>query len=331
MKKSILYKHKRIILCLSIMIILFAFQMPLEAQFQPLIKTNYEAKSKFTGKTDFDGYEIFTLGTADRPKGETSRLLPETPRQALNEDGLVGLFVSETADRVRPKRMFSGVRFNYVDITSKRGRAFYSGEEGTINNLLLSLNFIGEWAEWAVTVPVHSFSLAAPRQYGRTADDNEGLGNMKLAWKATYLPDKSYYRFAYGAVIEATTGDPDTMWPTSKRDDELKLFGCVTTKETDYAVGNLELGAVLDSKGENERFIYRLGLAYQATEHGTLIGELAGEVQGGDDKDSMDIIAGIRLAPSANSVIEFQYTKNLRTYREFGWDQRLGAGLTVRW
>ncbi|MBF0542932.1 MAG: hypothetical protein HQM08_00790 [Candidatus Riflebacteria bacterium] len=308
-----------------IFIWVFLLSVPSQAQFQPLLS------KERAGNTDFDGYEIYTIGKADRPKGETSRILPEGTRHALNEDGLIGFFVSETADRIQPHRMFSGARLNYVDITSSKGKALYTAESGTIDTLALSMNFIGDWAEWAVTVPVQYFTINAPRTYGRAAADDTGLGNIKLAWKATYLPDHSYYRCAYGAVINATTGDPGSMWPTSTPDDELKVFGCVTTRETDFAVGNLELGSVVDSKGLNNRFLYRFGLSYEATIHATLIGELVGDIYGGNDKDTMDLVMGIRLAPSKTAVLEFQFTKNLRTYRDFGWDQRLGAGVTVRW
>ncbi|MBF0502407.1 MAG: hypothetical protein HQM09_19870 [Candidatus Riflebacteria bacterium] len=275
-------------------------------------------------------YEIYTLGKADKAQNP-SKLWPETPRQGLNEDGLVGLFVAETADKLKPRRMFAGAQFYYSDLTSRRGTTYHSGETGSLQTLKLSVDYLGDWAEWSVSVPVHSYSLSAPRTYSKLPQDSTGLGNLKLAWKATYLPDRSYYRFAYGTVIETVTGDPKTMWPASKPNDELKIFGCVTTKETDFATGNLELGAIIDSGGNNNRFLYRLGLSYEATKHATFIGELAGEVQGGNDKDTLDLVTGIRLSPSGASILELQYTKNLRTYREFGWDDRLSAGFTIRW
>ncbi|HNW35132.1 MAG TPA: hypothetical protein PKM25_09395, partial [Candidatus Ozemobacteraceae bacterium] len=196
----------------------------------------------------------------------------------------------------------------------------------------LAANWLGDWAEWSVMVPMQRYELSAPRTLNRPSEDGEGIGDIKLGWKATYLPDKSYYRFAYGAVVEATTGNTDAMRPAgSKHADELKLFGCVTTKETDFATANLELGAILDSQSNDNRFIYRAGLSYEATPHASLIGEFAGEVQSGQDKDTLDMIMGIRLAPSPKGVLELAYTKNLRTYREFGWDDRLQIGATIRW
>ncbi|MFZ2959754.1 MAG: hypothetical protein WA705_22975 [Candidatus Ozemobacteraceae bacterium] len=275
-------------------------------------------------------YEIYTIGKADKAQNP-SKLWPETPRQALNEDGLVGLFIAETADKLKPRRMFAGGQYTFFDLTSRRGTTYHSGEKGSIQSMDLKFNYLGDWAEWAAVLPVHSYSISAPRTYSKASEDNTGVGNLKLAWKATYLPDRSYYRFAYGAVIETVTGDKNTMWPTSKKDDELKVFGCVTTKETDFATGNLELGAIIDSGGNHNRFLYRLGLSYEATKHATFIGELAGEVQSGNDQDTLDLVTGIRLSPSGGSILEFQYTKNLRTYREFGWDDRLSAGFTIRW
>ncbi|MBI3039491.1 hypothetical protein HYY75_10700 [bacterium] len=191
---------------------------------------------------------------------------------------------------------------------------------------------MGRWAEWAISVPMHSYSLSAPRTYGTLSQSNTGLGDLKISWKATYLPDRSYYRFAYGFVAFAATGNPNAMKPAGpKNQDELKLFGCVTTKETDYAVANLNLGAIVNSEGRENRFIYKLGLSYEASRHASLIGEFAGEVQGDKDHDSLDMITGIRLSPTPYSVLEMSYTKNLRTYREYGWDDRWEFGTTIRW
>ena len=117
----------------------------------------------------------------------------------------------------------------------------------------------------------------------------------------------------------------------SRREDELKLYGCVTTRETDWAVANLELGAIVNSGNHDDRFIFGLSMSYEASRHATLIGELVGEIQGGNDQDTMDLIAGIRLAPTRQSVLEFAYTKNLRTFREYGFDDRLQIGTTIRW
>jgi len=282
--------------------------------------------------SDLGSYEIYSMQARGKDaKPVKKRFLPETPRQALNADGLVGLFIAETADRLEPKRLFTGSRFEYVEFNSRYGVAYRGNEKGNAQTLSSTLNWIGEWAEWAVTVPAHSYSITAPRAYSKLPQDEVGLGNIRLAWKATYLPDRSYYRFGYGAVAQATTGNYTSMWPVSKQNDELKLFGCVTTQETEWTTGNLELGAILNSAGEDHRFIYRFGLGYEASRHATLIGELVGEIQGGDDRDTMDLLGGIRLSPTPTSVLEFSFTKNLRTYREFGWDDRLQTGFTIRW
>lgn len=281
----------------------------------------------------YGDYEIYsTGGTAATSKPAGSTLLRESPRHAMNGDGLVGFFVAETADRLEPKRMFTSFRYDYRELTSRYGKAFLHPDKGSIGTLQLAANWIGDWAEWSVMVPMQKYDLAAPRTFNRTAEEGEGIGDIKLGWKATYLPDKSYYRFAYGAVVEATTGNTDAMRPAgSDHSDEIKLFGCVTTKETDSATANLELGAIIDSQSIDTRFLYRIGLSYEPTAHAALIGEFAGEIQGGQDKDTLDMVLGIRLAPSPKGVLELAYTKNLRTYREFGWDDRLQIGATVRW
>ncbi len=276
-------------------------------------------------------YEIYSV--ADDKAGRKGRVfLNETPRNALNEDGLCGYFVSETADRLKPKRMFFGGHLEFYELSSRRGYAYKADDKGSVNTLAFKLNYIGEWAEWAVTLPIHRWELTAPRTYNTLSTSNQGIGNAKLGWKATYLPDRSYYRFAYGAVAYVTTGNPDTMLPANaKKEDELKIFGCVTTQETDNAVGNLELGTILNSESRDNRFIYRLAMSYEASIHATLIGELAGEVQGGDDRDSLDLIGGVRLSPTPFSVLELAIAKNLRTYREYGWDARIQVGYTIRW
>jgi len=287
-------------------------------------------KSEIVTIPNLGDYEIYSVGGKSTKKKGV--LLKETPRNALNEDGLAGYFVSETADRLEWGRMLVGARFEYHDLTSRRGVAYHTGEEGSVNTLAVSINYLGEWAEWAATIPMHRYSLSAPKTYSRISSDDNGLGNMRFGWKATYLPDRSYYRFAYGAVAYVTTGNPDQLLPAgSKNDDELKIYGCVTTKETDYATANLELGTILDSAGADNRFIYRVAASYEASEHASLIGELVGEVQGGADHDTMDIVTGIRLSPTEFSVLEFSYTKNLRTYREYGWDDRWEFGTTIRW
>ncbi len=279
-------------------------------------------------------FEIYSMGDQSKapPKVEVESRFKLTPKNALNGDGLGGFFVSETADKLLPDQLIFATRYKYHKITANRGTALHSTEDGSVSTFEGTLNWVGKWAEWAVTIPIHDWNLNAPKTFGGYPSDNTGLGNMRLGWKATYLPDKSYYRFAYGAVMTVTTGNPDRMLPAgSKKSDEMKLFGCVTTKETDRATANLELGGVIDSESEDDRFLYRFALSYEATEHASLIGEFAGEVLGGDDKDTMDLIVGIRLAPTRNFTLEIAYYKNLRTYREYGWDDQLQLGTTIKW
>ena len=280
----------------------------------------------------FSDYEIYSLGDYNPKPVKKESLLKPSPRNALNSEGLGGFFVGTTADRFDSDQIILSSRYKYHKLTSSLGTSFHSTEKGSVTTFESSVNWVGKWAEWSATVPIHDWNLSAPRTFGGYAENNTGLGNMKLGWKATYLPDRSYYRFAYGAVTTVTTGNPDKMLPAgSKNSDELKLFGCVTTRETDRATGNLELGTVIDSEGEDDRFIYRFGLSYEATEHVSVIGELAGEIQGGDDKDSLDMIIGLRVAPNSTFTLEFVWYRNLRTYRLYGWDDQLQAGYTLRW
>ena len=279
------------------------------------------------------GYEIYSVADYTPPTVTRDRtVLKPSPRNAINSDGMGGFFVGNTADLFDPEQLILSSRYKYHQLTSSRGMGLHSSEEGSVSTFESSLTWVGKWAEWAVTVPLHDWDLSAPRTFGGYADSNTGIGNMRLGWKATYLPDKSYYRFAYGAVMGITTGNPARMLPAgSKNSDELKLFGCVTTSETDRATANLELGTVIDSESDDDRFIYRLGMSYEATEHVSLIGEVAGDVLGGDDKDTMDLVMGIRVQPTTTWTLEFVYYKNLRTYRDYGWDEQLQAGYTLRW
>ncbi len=51
----------------------------------------------------YDGasYEVFSVpGAEAAAPGRAKPLLQETPRNALNQDGLLGYFVSETADKL---------------------------------------------------------------------------------------------------------------------------------------------------------------------------------------------------------------------------------------
>lgn len=282
---------------------------------------------------DSAGYEIYSMADYAPPaitRGRT--LLKTSPRNAINSDGMGGFFVGNTADLFAPDQLILSSRYKFHELTSTKGTGLHSSEDGSVSTFETSLTWIGKWAEWAFTVPLHDWDLSAPRTLGGYADSNSGLGNMRIGWKATYLPDKSYYRFAYGAMMGITTGNPARMLPAgSKNSDELKLFGCVTTSETDRATANLELGAVIDSEGDDDRFLYRLGMSYEALEHVSLLGELVGEVLGGNDKDTMDLVMGIRVQPTATWTLEFAYYKNLRTYRDYGWDEQLQAGYTLRW
>lgn len=280
----------------------------------------------------FSDYEIYSLGDyKPSPVGPKSVLKP-SPRNALNSDGMGGFFVGNSADKFTPDQMILSSRYKFHNLTSSKGTTFHSTESGEVSSLETSVNWVGKWAEWSVTVPIHDWDLNAPRTFGGYSSSNTGLGNMKLGWKATYLRDHSYYRVAYGALTTVTTGSPDKMLPAgSKSSDELKLYGCVTTNETDRATANLELGFVIDSENEDDRFLYRMGLSYEATKHASLIGEIVGEVQGGDDKDNLDLVLGIRLAANDTFTVEFAYYQNLRSYRTYGWDDQLQAGYTLRW
>ena len=281
---------------------------------------------------DPSGYEIYSVADYKAPTITKASVLKLSSRNAINGEGLGGFFVSNTADLFEPEQLILSSRYKYHKLTSNRGMGFHSDESGSVSTFETSLTWIGKWAEWAVTVPLHDWDLSAPRTFGGYASSNSGLGNMRIGWKATYLRDHSYYRFAYGAVMGITTGNPSHMLPAgSKNSDELKLFGCVTTNETDRATANLEMGAIIDSESDDDRFLYRLAMSYEATEHVSLIGELAGDILGGDDKDTMDLVMGIRLQPTKTWTLEFVYYKNLRTYRDYGWDDQLQAGYTLRW
>jgi len=297
-----------------------------------LLMTAASASAAKTYNSAFPDYEIYSLGNYNQAPAKPVGVLKSSPRNALNSDGLGGFFIGTTADKFAPNQVIFSSRYKYHKLTSNLGTGFHSTESGSVSTFESSVNWSGKWAEWSATVPVHDWSLDAPRTFGGYSDSNTGLGNMKLAWKATYLRDHSYYRFAYGAVTTITTGNPDKMLPAgSTNSDELKIFGCVTTSETDRATGNLELGTIIDSEEEDDRFIYRLGMSYEATEHVSVLGEIAGEVQGGDDKDTLDMVLGVRVAPNETFTLEFAWYRNLRTYRVYGWDDQLQAGYTVRW
>ncbi len=310
------------------LIIILLLTLGLQIMWAPIVQAG---QARTLELPELGDYEIYSIGGPGRSSGKRV-LLPESPRQALNEDGLIGYFSGATADKLPPKQLWAGLSYEYMQLTSRRGRAFRVAEDGHLGSVYLRANYIGDWAEWAVSIPFHEYSLAAPDTYGRPSDENVGVGNVKLGWKATYLPDRSYYRFGYGAVAYLTAGDPDIHLPiTARSEDEVKVFGCVTTKETDRATANLELGTILNSRGHENRLVYRAGFSYQPTDPSVFICELSGEVLTGNDKDTMDLISGLRLAPARTVVFELTYTRNLRTYREYGFDHRFGAGATIRW
>ena len=284
----------------------------------------------------FNDYEVYTSmsrSSGFKPRIKRESIFKPTPATSINSDGLVGFFVGNTAELVDRGEMVLSSRFKYNVLSSAYGRAYNSAEEGSVSSFETSLTWIGDWAEWSVTVPLHKWDLSAPRTYGGHANSNNGMGNMKLGWKASYLRDHSYYRGAYGVVAVFPTGNPDSMLPAGvKKGEEFKLFGCLTTSETDRAKANIEMGYIINNKDDDEnRFIYNFGLSYEATEHVSLISEISGEVQGGDDKDTMDLILGARFGATEKIKIELAWYRNLRTYRAYGWDDRLQAGFSMWW
>ncbi|MBQ2595024.1 MAG: hypothetical protein II567_17285, partial [Candidatus Riflebacteria bacterium] len=70
---------------------------------------------------------------------------------------------------------------------------------------------------------------------------------------------------------------------------------------------------------------------YEITDRVSFIWEIAGEVAGGDDKDNMDMVFGFRLAPIKDFTFEAAYYRNLRTYREYGWDNQFQMGVSKQW
>lgn len=284
--------------------------------------------------TDYGDYEVYSISSKEPAKKtkKNDKFLKLSPRNGLNADGLGGFFVSETADKFKPHQLILGARYIFHNLSSTKGISYRFNEDGEVSSYETSLNWVSDWAEFSATIPVHHWRLNTPRTSPKQSGEDVGLGNMRFGFKATYLPDHSYYRFAYGAVVTATTGNPKSMLPAGEKDsDELKLYGCVTTSETDRAKANLELGTVLNSDSDENRFIYRLGLSYEAAEHVSAIGEFAGNVIGGDNKDTLDMVMGLRLAPTNTFTLELVYSKNLRTYRAYGWDDQFQLGTTIRW
>ncbi len=281
----------------------------------------------------FYGYEVY--GTRDdfKPKVERESIFKLSPKNAISSDGLGGLFVSNSADVLKRGELILSSRFKYNELNSAYGRSYKSSEKGSVYSFESSLTWTGDWAEWGVTVPIHKWDLSAPRTYGNYAGNENGLGSLRLGWKSTSMRDHSYYRAAYGLVATLATGNGDSMLPAGvKKGDEYKFFGCITTKETDRATANIELGYILNNDYSKEsRFIYNFGLSYEATDAVSLIGEVAGEIFGGDDKDNLDIITGARFAVTDLIKLELAWYRNLRTYRAYGWDDRLQAGFAFWW
>lgn len=284
---------------------------------------------------DYNDYEIYSQAQTNpyaySKIGPEKKLFTLTPRNAINSSGLGGLFVAETAEKLTANQMVLSTRYKYHEITSTKGQAFYSSEEGSVSSFETSITWLGKWAEWAITIPVQKWDLSAPRTFRTRADSNNGLGNISVGFKYTDLPDHSYYRFAWGAVCTIDTGNSNEMTPAGSNDEtSTKIFGCITTKETDKATANLELGALLN-KEDDDWLVYNFGLTYEVTDVASFIGELAGEVAGGDDRDNLDMIVGIRLAPTKDFTAEFAYYRNLRTYRQYGWDNQFQIGGTFKW
>lgn len=286
---------------------------------------------------DFNDYEIYSTAKTNpnpytyygtKPKETLFKL---TPRNSINSSGLGGLFVAETAEKLDAQQMVISSRYKYHKLSSTKGQAFFTTEDGDVSSFETSLTWIGRWAEWSVTVPIQNWSLSAPRTFGRRADSNNGLGNINLGFKYTDLKDHSYYRFAFGLSCTCDTGNSNNMAPAGSNDEtSTKIFGCVTTKETDRATANLELGALLN-KEKDDWFLYNFGVTYDITDKVSFIGEIVGEVAGGDDKDNMDMVIGFRLAPTKDFTVETAYYRNLRTYREYGWDNQFQIGACQKW
>ena len=293
--------------------------------------------SLFAQSADFNEYEIYSTAKTNPYPYDFHGIEPEsklfklTPRNSINSSGLGGLFVAETAEKLNAKQMILSTRYKYRKLTSTKGQAFFTTEEGDVASFETSLTWIGKWAEWSVTVPIQEWSLSAPRTFGRRGEKNNGLGNINVGFKYTDLKDHSYYRFALGVTCTCDTGNSNNMAPAGSSDEtSTKIFGCVTTKETDRATGNLELGALLNKEGE-DWFLYNFGLTYEITDKVSFIGEIVGEVAGGDDKDNMDMVLGLRLAPTKDFTVEAAYYRNLRTYREYGWDNQFQIGCSKQW
>ncbi len=293
--------------------------------------------SLFAQSADYNEYEIYTTAKTNPNPYAFYGIEPEpklfklSPRNSINSSGLGGLFVAETADKLKDHQMAISSRYKYRKLTSTKGQAFFKTEDGDVASFETSITWIGKWAEWSITVPIQEWSLSAPRTFGNRGEKNNGLGNINLGFKYTDLKDHSYYRFALGVTCTCDTGNSNNMAPAGSSDEtSTKIFGCVTTKETDRATGNLELGALLNKEGE-DWFLYNFGLTYEITDKVSFIGEIVGEVAGGDDKDNMDMVIGLRLAPTKDFTVEAAYYRNLRTYREYGWDNQFQIGCSKQW
>jgi len=258
-------------------------------------------------------------------------LLKSMTGVAMNEEGMTGLIVGNTAHKLPAGRLVTGFRYNYSELNSTKGAAFRTVESGEIHSFEFSGLWVTENGEISVNIPVRDWYLDAPLTMG-IDDSLTGLGNMTLGVKRR-LREHEYYRFAVGGVLKLATGDSGRMGVAGSDENKtFKLFTCVTTKETDKATANLEIGTIFRHKSEEKSsFIYRFGIAYAVTEHVALIGELAGEVVGSDDKDTMDMVMAARFAVTEKVTLELAYFNNLRTYRSYGWDSKIQGGVTAKW
>lgn len=282
----------------------------------------------------YGDYEVFSLETPkiETPK-EDKKKFTLSSRNALNNKGLGGLFVATTADRFEPGNMYMSIKYLYHKLITSYDKAFYEAEGGSVDTYFSSLTWIGKTAEWSLTVPIHYWELNAPRTFKVYGEENNGLGKISFAWKATNLPDKDYYRLAYGIITNLNTGDANRMLPAGlKKSNEVGVFGCFTTPQNEHATANFELGQLYSTRTyKDDKFFYRFGMTYQITNNSALIGELNGEMLNSSHKDTLDLIAGVRSGDPNKIVIELAYHLNLRNYREYGWDYQLQAGLTHKW
>lgn len=68
-----------------------------------------------------------------------------------------GFFVSNTADLLDPQQMILSMRYKHHKLTSTHGTGFHASESGSVSTIESTVNWVGRWAEWAVTVPLHDW------------------------------------------------------------------------------------------------------------------------------------------------------------------------------